>query len=356
MRKIFKRLLVGPPISSHDELGHRLPKRIALAVFSSDALSSSAYATDEILLVLVLGGASAIRYSVPVALAVVLVLCVVVFSYRQTVKAYPKGGGAYRVAHENLGEASGLIAASALLIDYVLTVSVSIAAGVAAAGAALPELRAHRVAVALAAVILITALNLRGMKESGTIFAIPTYGFLFAMGDHDPRGNFQGDQRHSDRPTRSTTSRPRPGCDSLPDPAGLRLRIHCPDRHRGHLRRRPRVQAAQSPRTPQPTLLILGFLLSALFFWDHLPLQGGRRRPELIEQGETTTSQIAGSVFGRRKLMFYVVQAFTALILFLAANTAYADFPRLASILAKDRYYPGGWECGATGWPSPTAS
>src|SRR5688572_14918115 len=181
MNRFFKRLFVGPPLSTHDELSHRLPKRIALTVFSSDALSSTAYATDEILLVLAAGSLAALAFSTYISLAVVVVMAVVIFSYRQTVEAYPKGGGAYRVAHENLGAPAGLIAASALLIDYVLTVSVSIAAGVAAAGAALEGLGDHRVAVALGAVALIAALNLRGMKESGGLFAIPTYGFLLAM-------------------------------------------------------------------------------------------------------------------------------------------------------------------------------
>ncbi|MGH2720894.1 MAG: APC family permease, partial [Actinomycetota bacterium] len=178
---MLKRFIVGHPLSSHSESQHRLPKRLALAVFASDALSSSAYATDEIMLVLLLAGSGAIGMGLPVAVAVAVVLAIVVTSYRQTVRAYPQGGGAYRVAKENIGEFPGLIAASALLIDYVLTVSVSIAAGIAAVGAAFPESRDHKVALALAILTLIAAANLRGLKESGRIFAVPTYGFMISM-------------------------------------------------------------------------------------------------------------------------------------------------------------------------------
>ncbi|MGH2810875.1 MAG: amino acid permease, partial [Actinomycetota bacterium] len=181
MSRIFKRLAVGRPISTYEEAHHRLSKKIALAVFSSDALSSSAYATDEILLRLMLAGTAALAMGIPIAIAVAVVLTVVIVSYRQTVQAYPLGGGAYTVAHENLGAPAGLVAASALLIDYVLTVSVSLAAGVAAVAAAFPAARDSRVFVAVAGVALITVLNLRGLKESGAIFSIPTYGFLVSM-------------------------------------------------------------------------------------------------------------------------------------------------------------------------------
>lgn len=309
-------------------------------MFSSDALSSTAYATDEILLVLVLGGALALSYSVPIALAVVLVLSVVVFSYRQTVKAYPQGGGAYRVAHSNLGAPAGLIAGSALLIDYILTVSVSIAAGVAAAGAALPYLRDHKIALALGAVAFITALNLRGMKESGTIFAIPTYGFLVAMAVMIVLGIFKAlTGTITPNPTRAlevtssaslflilrafaSGSTALTGIEAISD--GV-----------------PAFEPPESKNASQ-TLLILGLLLGFLFIGVTFLSKAVGVDAELIEEGRTATSQIAEGVFGGASVMFYVVQAFTALILFLAANTAYADFPRLASILAKDRYLPRG--------------
>jgi amino acid transporter len=340
MNRLFKRLFVGPPLSTHDELSHRLPKRIALTVFSSDALSSTAYATDEILLVLAAGGLAALGYSTFISLAVVVVMAVVVFSYRQTVEAYPQGGGAYRVAHENLGAPPGLIAASALLIDYVLTVSVSIAAGVAAAGAALEGLRDHRVGVALGAVALIAALNLRGMKESGGIFAVPTYGFLIAMGTVIGVGVYQAANgtiaRIPESPVEATQavtlflilrafasgSTALTGIEAISD--GV-----------------PAFQPPES-KNASKTLLILGLLLGALFMGVTFLSKAVGVDAHLIEEGETVTSQIAGAVFGRENWFFYVVQGFTALILFLAANTAYADFPRLASILAKDRYLPRG--------------
>ncbi|MGQ0680449.1 MAG: APC family permease [Actinomycetota bacterium] len=340
MNRIFKRLFVGPPISSHEELQHRLPKRIALAVFSSDALSSTAYATDEILIVLILAGAVGLVYSVPIALAVVLVLGVVIFSYRQTVRAYPQGGGAYRVAHSNLGAPAGLVAGAALLIDYILTVSVSIAAGVAAAGAALPYLRDHKVGLALVAVAFITALNLRGMKESGTIFAIPTYGFLVAMGSMILIGIFKA-------ATGDIVANP---TDSL-EAAGpvtlfliLRAFASGSTALTGIEAISDGVPAFKPPESKNAaqTLLVLGILLSILFFGITFLSKAVGVNPELIEEGETAISQIASGVFGHASTMFYVVQAFTALILFLAANTAYADFPRLASILAKDRYLPRG--------------
>ena len=340
MNRFFKRLLVGPPLSTHDELSHRLPKRIALTVFSSDALSSTAYATDEILLVLAAGGLAALTFSTPIAFAVVVVMAVVIFSYRQTVEAYPQGGGAYRVAHDNLGAPPGLIAAAALLIDYVLTVSVSVAAGVAAAGAAVAAVGDHRVAIALGAVALIAGLNLRGMKESGGLFAIPTYGFLVAMITVIVVGVYKASNGTLDQlpptsleATQAVTmfmvlrafasgSTALTGIEAISD--GV-----------------PAFQPPESKNASQ-TLLILGLLLGFLFIGITFLSKAVGVDPHLIEEGRTVTSQIAGAVFGQTSWFFYVVQAFTALILFLAANTAYADFPRLASILAKDRYLPRG--------------
>ena len=340
MNRLFKRILVGPPLSTHAEMSHRLPKRIALTVFSSDALSSTAYATDEILLVLAAGAAAALHYSPFISMAVVVVMAVVVFSYRQTVEAYPQGGGAYRVAHENLGAPAGLIAGSALLIDYVLTVSVSIAAGVAAAGAALEGVRDDRVGIALIAVVVIAALNLRGMKESGGIFAVPTYGFLVTIGIVILVGVYkaftgtigQVPQSHLEA-TQAVTlfmilrafasgSTALTGIEAISDG----------------------VPAFKPPeaKNASTTLLILGILLGTIFIGITFLSRAVGVNPHLIEEGQTVTSQITGAVFGSSSWFFYVVQAFTALILFLAANTAYADFPRLASILAKDRYLPRG--------------
>jgi amino acid transporter len=334
----LKRLFVGTPISTHAELHHRLPKRIALAVFSSDALSSSAYATDEILLVLLVGGSAALAYSTPIALAVVLVMGVVIFSYRQTVHAYPMGGGAYRVAHENLGPAYGLIAAAALLIDYVLTVSVSTAAGLAAVGAAFPTVREHRVGFALAVVAFITTLNLRGLKESGTIFSIPTYGFLVSMGIMIVFGTSKfllGDQQTVDPPELAAVQ---------PISLFLILRAFASGSTAltGIEAISDGVPAFRPPesKNASTTLLTLGLILGSLFLGITFLSSAFRIDAELIEHGQTVTSQIARGVFGEGHFMFFVVQTFIALILFLAANTSYADFPRLASILAKDRYLP----------------
>ncbi len=334
----LKRLLVGRPISSYEESQHRLSKKVALAVFSSDALSSSAYATDEILLALMLAGTLALSMATPIGLAVTLVLAIVIVSYRQTVRAYPNGGGAYIVAHENLGASAGLIAASALLVDYVLTVSVSIAAGLAAVSAAFPAVRDHRVLLGVAIVAVITGLNLRGLKESGTIFAIPTYGFLIAMmvmivlgGIQVMRGDFvpypeshlaaeQGLTLFLILRAFASGSTALTGVEAISN--GV-----------------PAFRKPES-RNASQTLLILGCLLAFLFLGITILAHQFRVDPQLIEEGRTVTSQIATKVFGGASLMFYVIQSFTALILFLAANTSFADFPRLASILAKDRYLP----------------
>lgn len=279
-------------------------------------------------------------FSTPVALSVLLVLGVVIFSYRLTVRAYPQGGGAYKVARDNLGIGPGLIAASALLVDYVLTVSVSIAAGVAAVGAAFPELRESDVGIALGAVCLIAALNLRGVKESGTIFAIPTYGFIIAMGTMIIIGLI-----------RASTGElsPNPPFEfEVVQPVTIFLVLRAfasgSTALTGIEAISDGVPAFRPPesRNAAQTLLILGVVLGSLFLGITFLSKAINVNPMLIEDGATVTSQIARGVFGGGHPMFYVVQAFIAAILFLAANTAYADFPRIASILAKDRYLPRG--------------
>lgn len=181
MFKYFKRLLIGKPKNTNQLINERLSKKKALAVFSSDALSSVAYATEEILLVLVLAGAVALPYSLPIAAAILGLLAILVLSYRQTIYAYPSGGGAYIVAKENLGTNPGLVAGAALIIDYILTVAVSVAAGVAAITSAFPALHDHKVFIALFFIWILTLLNLRGITESATIFALPTYLFIFSI-------------------------------------------------------------------------------------------------------------------------------------------------------------------------------
>src|SRR5436309_11182757 len=178
---VLKRLIVGKPMPLAQARHERLSKTVALAVFSSDALSSVAYATEEILLVLVLAGAAAAHLLVPISLAITALLVIVVVSYQQTVHAYPSGGGSYIVARANLGPTPGLIAAAALLIDYVLTVAVSVAAGVAALTSALPGLHDHRVALGVLFITVIATANLRGIRESGALFALPTYLFIVSF-------------------------------------------------------------------------------------------------------------------------------------------------------------------------------
>jgi amino acid transporter len=178
MATALKRVVLGRALASHKLEHQLLPKILALPVFSSDPLSSNAYATEEMMLVLVMAGAGALVFRIPIALAIAAVLIIVIVSYRQTVRAYPSGGGSYIVAHENLGTIPGLTAAAALLIDYVLTVSVSVVAGVLAITSAAPSLADHKVVLSIGFVGLLTVANLRGVKEAGTLFAVPTYGFV----------------------------------------------------------------------------------------------------------------------------------------------------------------------------------
>ena len=237
---------LGAPLSTEEQEEQRLTKVKALAVFSSDALSSSAYATDEILIVLAAAGAARWHTQFRWRCVIAGLLAVVAFSYRQTIKAYPSGGGAYIVARENLGDGAGLTAAAALAVDYVLTVAVSIAAGVLAITSAFPEVASLKVEIALACVLFITLANLRGLKESGTIFAIPTYGFIVSFVVLIGVGLVRvlvdpGLQR---RAAGQRARARRVGADDLSASARLRLGLYRPDRHRGDLQRHPGLQEA----------------------------------------------------------------------------------------------------------------
>jgi amino acid transporter len=314
-----------------------LSKVLALPVFSSDPLSSNAYATQEILLVLGLVGASALSNVIPISIAVALLLATVVVSYRQTVRAYPSGGGAYIVAHENLGMYAGLLAAAALLIDYVLTVSVSIVAGVDAIVSAAPSLADFKIQLVVGFVAFVTLMNLRGTKESGTLFAIPTYGFVLSIYALLVTGFVKclG------------------GCP-LAESAGT----HLEPEHALTLFLILKAFAAGTTaltgveaisngvaafRYPQSknaatTLAMMGVMSISMFLgisW----LANQTQVVYIEESSRTVVAQIAHAVFGGG-FMFYVVQAMTAGILILAANTAYQDFPRLVSILAQDRFMP----------------
>jgi amino acid transporter len=341
---ITKRILFGRPLRSAD-LGHTLlPKKLALPVFSSDALSSVAYATEEILLVLSLGGLAFFSYTPYIAVCVALLLAVVVLSYRQTVHAYPQGGGAYRVAHTNLGPNAGLVAASALLIDYVLTVSVSITAGVAAIASATDAVEDHRVLVAVGFITFITLMNLRGVKESGTFFAIPTYGFILGIGIMLLLGIARvltGSDLEAVSANREIEAH-----DTY---AGLALVFLIARAFASGCTALTGVEAISDgvPAFKKPsadnaakTLLIMATLSISMFLGiSFLAIQADVRISEDFHDG-TVVSQIAQAVFGGRNAAFYYIQAFTAGILILAANTAYQDFPRISSILSQDRYLP----------------
>ncbi|MFN2588354.1 MAG: APC family permease [Actinomycetota bacterium] len=339
----LKRVVLGRPMSS-GELEHTLlPKVIALPVFSSDPLSSNAYATQEALIVLAAAGAAGMNLIFPVSIAVATLLAIVVTSYRQTVRAYPTGGGAYRVSHENLGMYPGLLAASALLIDYVLTVSVSITAGVEAITSVSEALTDDRVTIAFVFIAFVTVINLRGVKESGTLFAIPTYGFvasiylMIAAGIAQCLGGC---------PQAASASQ----IDHLEITASVSIVLIFRAFAAGTTALTgveaiadgvPAFRYPQS-RNAATTLTVMAALSISMFLgisWlaDHLNVvythaSHGEHQPSVV-------AQIAETVFHGGPL-FYVVQGMSAAILILAANTAYQDFPRLSSILAADRYMP----------------
>jgi amino acid transporter len=333
----IKRFVVGEPIPSHLAHHERLSRVTGLAVLSSDPLSSVAYATEEILRVLILVNVSALSFASPIAFIIASILAIVVFSYRQTIHAYPSGGGAYIVARENLGEIPSLVAASALLIDYILTVAVSIAAGVAALTSAFPEWIPLRIELALAFMAALMLGNLRGIRESGRIFAAPTYFFIVSLLVLIAVGawrTFTGTVQ-SVEPIDAMASLNQPltlflvlrafsnGCTAM---TGVEAVSNG-------------VPAFRSPeaRNAAATMVIMAVLAITMFVGITLLSQIYRIIPS---EHETVVSQLARGVFEGRGLPYYLVQAATMLILVLAANTAYADFPRLASILARDRYLP----------------
>jgi amino acid transporter len=332
---LLKRALVGPPIPLAQARHERLGNAIALAVFSSDALSSVAYATEEILLVLLLAGTAALSYSMPIGIGIATLLAIVVMSYRQTVAAYPQGGGAYLVAKDNLGQTPALVAAAALLTDYVLTVSVSAAAGIAALTSAVPALHPYRVMLSVLSIAIIAVGNLRGVRESGKIFAAPTYffvasilalvgyGLLGTMFNWLPAAPYQ---HHA------------PGLEGISLFLFLRSYAAGCTALTGVEAVSNGVPALRSPegRNAQVVMTWLGVISIAMFVGiTYLAFDLG-----IVPGGEeTVVSKIAHRVFGSG-VLYFLVQAATMLILLLAVNTSYADFPRLSSILAKDHFVP----------------
>ncbi|MBI4842679.1 MAG: APC family permease [candidate division NC10 bacterium] len=329
----LKRVLLGNPLTTAQARYERLAKIPALAIFASDNLSSVAYATEEILLVLVLAGTSALSYSPPIGMAIGLLTAIVASSYWQTIHAYPSGGGAYIVAKDNLGTYPGLVAGAALLVDYVLTVSVSVAAGVAAITSAFPALYPQRVALCVGVVLLIMMANLRGIRETGRIFAAPTYWFILCLvillG-----GGFYHLLTQGAPPLSTTVPEREPlnellvlrafasGCAAL---TGIEAVANG-------------VQAFKPPesRNAGITLAWMAFILGSSFlgvtflayFFHIVPVEG-----------ETVVSMLGRQIFGS-SWVYYMIQAATAVILILAANTSFAGFPMLASMLANDRFLP----------------
>ena len=340
-----KRLLVGKPLASSEEGHQRLGKVIALAVFASDAISSSAYATEEILLVLVpLGGLAALEYLIPLSIVVMVLLTVVVTSYRQTIFAYPNGGGSYVVSRENLGETPSLVAGAALLVDYVLTVAVSISAGIAAITSAVAALREQRVALCLGAIALLTLANLRGVKESGRLFAAPTYLYVVSLGGMILYGLYQsyfGDLGVLPVDTESLDELTQHGAlvTGITALAVMRAFSSGAVALTGIEAISNGVPAFRKPESKNAatTLVWMAVILSSFFFG--ISLLAHRIRPTASEH-ETLLSILGGAVYGDNSLFYFILQAATAAILLLAANTAYADFPRISSILAKDGYLP----------------
>jgi amino acid transporter len=332
---LVKRLLVGAPMPLAQARHERLSKSVALAVFASDPLSSVAYATEEILLVLILAGSTALSYSLPVALGIAALLAIVVISYRQTVAAYPQGGGAYLVAKDNIGRYSSLTAAAALLVDYVLTVAVSVVAGIAALTSAVPWLHSHRVVLSVLAVAGIGVGNLRGVRESGRLFAAPTYFFVASILGTVAYGlvgaifDWLPEAPYEPHP---------PGLEGIGLFLFLRSYAAGCTALTGVEAVSNGVQALKPPegRNAQIIMMWLGVISITMFLgitylaYDFGIVPGG---------DETVVSKIARRVWGTG-VLYYAVQIATLLILVLAANTSYADFPRLSSILARDRFVP----------------
>jgi amino acid transporter len=339
----LKQLLVGRPIPSHLAHHERLSKTTGLAILSSDALSSVAYATEEIVRTLILAGVAALTVSTRIGMVIAGLLLIVAFSYRQTIHAYPSGGGAYIVAKDNLGPTAGLIAAAALLIDYVMTVAVSIAAGVAAVVSALPQWHVNRTEMGLACVVLIAIGNLRGIRESGRIFSVPTYFFIVSMLVLIATGVFRALTGGIVPIVPAGTPTPS-GITALNTFLILRAFANGCTAMTGVEAVSNGVPAFKPPeeKNAATTLLVMAGLCVTLFMGVTL-LAGAYHVVPLVESSrgyETIVSQLARGVFGGRGVPYYAVQAATTLILILAANTAFADFPRLSSIIARDRYLP----------------
>ncbi|HSE59115.1 MAG TPA: APC family permease [Nitrospiraceae bacterium] len=333
---LVKRLLVGLPLKTAQAAHERLSKRLALAVFSSDALSSVAYATEEILLVLVPAGLGLIHFSIPISFSIVMLLTILTISYTQIIFEYPEGGGAYIVSKDNLGQWPGLIAAAALMIDYVLTVAVSVAAGIAAITSAVPALFPHRTMLGVIAILLVLVVNLRGVRESGRVFAVPTYVFIGTLLTMLLIGGWQmltGGVSSPAGPAAMQT-----GVESVSIFLLLRAFSSGCTALTGVEVISNGVSAFRPPEPRNAALTMVG--MSAILGTLFIGLSTMAYHLGIVpKEDETVVSQIARAIFGEGPF-YYLVQASTMMILVLAANSAFNGFPRLASILARDGYMP----------------
>ncbi len=349
MYSMGKRLLVGAPLATAEEQHTRLGRPTALAVFASDAISSTAYATEEILLVLMpVAGLAALDYLVPISVVVAVLLTIVVFSYRQTIHAYPSGGGSYVVSRENLGVSPSLVAGASLLVDYVLTVAVSVSAGIAAITSAFPDLHDQRVALCLAAVAVMMLANLRGAKESGRIFAPPVYTYIISLvvlvgyglyrvfvGGLDPMplevdhlneiaNNVEGDVAIFGSVSALLVMRAfSSGAVALTGVEAISNGV-------------PAFRKPES-HNAATTLVAMALILGGSFMG--LSVLANHIEPVVSEQ-ETLLSTMARYVYGGETPLYFILQFATFAILVLAANTAFADFPRVSSIIAADGFMP----------------
>ncbi len=337
--RTWRSWLIGRPLSTADAPHQTIGKVVGLAVFASDALSSTAYATQEILVILAAAGTLAFGYVFPISIAIIILLAIVTISYEQTIHAYPDGGGAYIVARDNLGEFPALIAAASLLTDYILTVSVSIASGVAQITSAFPVLYEYRAAIAVAFIMFVMLMNLRGVKESGTAFAIPTYFFVVMMFTTVGIGLF----RFAAGSLGSVTDPPEleflHGVSQITPFLILHAFASGTTALTGVEAISNGITAFKEPRSKNAgiTLIWMSLILGSLFLAiSFLTKEIGA----VPSESETVISQLARTVFEGRSMLYLMIIAATAVILIMAANTAFADFPRLSALAAKDGFLP----------------
>jgi amino acid transporter len=333
-----KRILLGRPIATAEEMQERLSKKLALPVFSADAISSTAYATEEILLALVLAGTMALRYSIYVSLAVAGLLAIVALSYQQTVHAYPTGGGSYVVARENLGLSSGLVAAASLMVDYVMTVAVSTASGVAAITSAFPSLYSSRVWICVGVIVVVALANLRGLRESGTLFAFPTYAFVLLCGGMVVVGAVRW--LLGDLPAVAQHA-PIEGVQSLTLFLILRAFSGGCSAMTGTEAISNAVPAFRKPESRNASMT-LGIMAGTLAFLlvGVTALSQVLKVVPVSDGSDTVLSKVGRAVYGNGGFLYFALQIATMAILFLGANTSYAGFPRLSFVLARDGLMP----------------